>query len=670
MVSSPISTSVLVSILLVSINTAWADGWSDVLKLNLSPHLTTATSSANIDQEAVPSISGEDASVDTETIIAALSRQGNDAVQVNYNGKLAFIFGLSAEIDGKDTTSRSMAGQRLLSETFLTPSSHAANLGKACTDGKTKIEWAPKEEQQRGKGYRVINYDQVIDNIPVLGATAQIEFNSVNVVESLVASPLTCRSLKLVEASNQTRGITSTEARDIATQHLRAMLTATGGNWTPPTSNKSQLFYEIKKTNARKVWIVHLIATAINDKTFERKWNYSIDAITREVLWYGEILPSGGAPSTTTASGTGKGPDGNALSFSNSCDQNFCYLINVDSFKVNGEQKAVKIKVHKDVGGNLEFFRTNLENDFTKPEEREAVQAYVWLTKFVSILANHGICSFDFACGEIHAIVTKNNDKRGAFYDPANKRFVFTQVPGADEHSANDPVLIAHELAHAMLRARPLDAHPVLLSKCRKTPGEQFGAMEESLADTIGMLLATQAMGGKTAMKNAQRLYKIGEKSLGPFYRDMGNPHKASASFCSGKHATNPGVCLASLGNQFHQPNHIKEQIALPCDGSDELICYVNSGIPNYAAYQIMEMKPNDRGPFVDDDEWLNWLLEQYLQILSKVECAADNCWEFEDLADLVKGQLHSKSHVRKIKVGVANAWCRVGVGRCLEGTN
>jgi len=592
----------------------------------------------------LPTIIGDNVTADRERIHSILKKSGNLAADVMLRDPTVLIYGLTSQLtvseEKQSPDLRKLSALQLLGTLFLRPPT--ADTQSSCKQDDLILAWKYIGEESSMDNSHIAIFQQELNGISVRGASARVHFNVKDVIESIFATPINCKHLRLLSSQFGTPAAMPLD-KDAAAAEAKKDLKAFLSRFSPAPDLRggpevedveikatSHQFLLHSKRGLREIWEVNLAVSFPEDSTRQQLWTYMVDRLGGDILSRERVEASKVAPYHRLASGDSKFAPGQPWSFSVICDpspSDRCRLENKETVPVAGDDKTIPVRILLGVSAGTEK-PVEAKGTHFGPYYGSANDLFHWLLELRKELAQLGKCSYDGKCADIEARIYLANNPRGAIYDPATRRLAFYQVPGANWHTGSDPAVVAHELVHMLLRGPRTSA--IEVEKCRDKDGEEFGALEESLADTIAVLLTNKLV-------TLPDPYKVGAQSLGTSSRDMKTP---------------PVLTTANMKHVRCSPDRI-----------DDSVTYLNSGIPSRAAYLLLSKTPKEVGLFATDEEWKDFVLKNYLRAAEKVYCNVSNCSTFEEFATMLAMTFHFQiPWGGTLKDMVLNTWCQVGV--------
>lgn len=553
---------------------------------------------------------GDNPASDVREMKDKLRQLGNTGVEVFYNGREVLIDNLaySPDCTGEGKVKRQIFSEDLLNRAFMRK---ASDSGAASTN----LTWDFDGESIGLRGYRYVTFLQAFGGTPILGVSATVKFNEADVADKIVARPLTRQQYKQLIASEFDSLINQAQAeRDalrFAKEHpeLRSEITEPDFE---PSVHLTKEFLIYRNNEFKRVYLL-LILIGRKSSTPElgilnHYLKLLVDRKTSDIFPLEEPEPKGVTKYVPVKVGS------IASNLWIDCENGQCQTtysradIPVGQPTTLGMGKT-PIIVYKAEGTNIDNPSTVIpafsESGSPHTAAEPATTLLYWLQRISYFFEGLKSCGYTGDCQAPQPIVAElwETDLNGAIaqWNPRTKRLQFGKSANL-QSSATDPVIIAHEYAHALIdHMNPSLRIDFFGKRCNGDPGEQYGALMESVADTVGTLVIISILGNKNDMiQYGAPVYKVGLNSLGKRYRDMVNPtkggdpnHKIGMDFDKRSFEA-PGLLLDSMRrNNYPQPDHIKNMIGVSCEGSGagELIPYVNSGILNKAAHLIIEQE-------------------------------------------------------------------------------
>jgi hypothetical protein len=302
------------------------------------------------------------------------------------------------------------------------------------------------------------------------------------------------------------------------------------------------------------------------------------------------------------------------------------------------DTKQVELHVHIDGKPVTSSSLFRLEAG-TDPARDAAIRAYRNIQDLLTVLANPlDRCGTSGKCGKITANITTSVGQIGEYrprdvQNGPSQGLEFGREQTSSDYGSTELQIVAHELVHAIIREHNQGIHPLLgWDGCTNTPGEPYYAIEESLADSLGVLLSAIAMDTESVAMDIGRAVLPGVN----LWRSLKDPTKNAKFHVNLVPSKAHGELLMKAWRdmEYSQPALGKELVMESCSGSDmpeyfKTIRYINMGPINSVAYKLINFKREDRPTgYEDPKKWHNLLAIWFLQAASDLHCSGEgkNC--------------------------------------------
>jgi hypothetical protein len=165
--------------------------------------------------------------------------------------------------------------------------------------------------------------------------------------------------------------------------------------------------------------------------------------------------------------------------------------------------------------------------------------------------------------------------------------------------------------------------------ECTGSPGEQFAAAGESLADILAVLLEAELLDKAVASR-------FGVSALGRQYRNLRAPGKSNGFDIEVvQQRIDNGDALDEVFRDinFSQPENLLHMVPNDCQDEPGLknVKYINMGVPNSALYDLLTAPKSDRPNNLSDKEWRKLWITTLLSLIydEKLSCNGNHCDNF-----------------------------------------
>lgn len=327
--------------------------------------------------------------------------------------------------------------------------------------------------------------------------------------------------------------------------------------------------------------------------------------------------------------------------------------------------------------GNILFgFEEDGIDDNIKYRQRSAVDAIQWTKLLAEFFAeNEQLCVLESTrghntesharCAKLKVATSHHTSGTRALHEKSTMLFAASNKLEAQSNSgfaaeisaksdASDPVIVSHEFIHLILRTLNRINGGQNFHQCLrdiKKKGEELGAIDESLADTLGTLVAAQIVeGGVATLASRWALHSIGGIT-------RGNPRHMNIAF--NKNFENVSEYEKFIDSVIRFDEKCGSNV------SDTTIIYKHAAIPNYVAYLLMSNPPKKYARSLDT--WYRILYRIYFDAI-KGKRIYTNQWSSMSINDFANfmyeeaNQQHAFHDREAIVARVVWAWWQVNI--------
>lgn len=518
-----------------------------------------------------------------------------------------------------------------LTRAFLRPRKEAVEQGG--------LAWHVEDEATDAFGNYILRVRQLLNGVPITGSTASVVISSGGIVQSVTARPILMRELDALSAIREV--LTEQSALSSAKDWLAE-------DASPVASG--EVVYRAAD-GLRPAWRFVFDEGASEEPS---KISITVDKASGSTLELSNIGDIN-SPKFIAApdDGYGRGTF-DRRSFPTDCTPQPCRTAATREYAVKmGSQDVLRrvtvITSLAREGGLAQPLSAPAPDAFTSDDvwQRAAVDAYA--NAWSAVEALHG--SFGLLPGppskldsKLEVIVDNTSQTAASF---TKGKIYLGRSPGAAMPAAVDQDIVAHEFVHFLIREYRRGATglaTVDAYNCKNPSHVQFPSIDESLADTIGMIL------GSVARDSARLPDVIGSQVLGDRSRSLKDPSKQSRF-------NKPALVQAysTSGDQFRsvwktqkyaQPKLFSDVINLPCSDRTDFdgLMYLNTGPLNALAYKLLNEFPVAYRPakYQSDKNWLQLVGGVYLSVGSKLACESDDCDDFCTFVDKLANDFYT----------------------------
>jgi hypothetical protein len=518
-------------------------------------------------------------------------------------------------------------------------------------------------------------FQQTIDGVPILGALAYVDFKSSGSIKKIYASPISLRQYKSLWKIVENQKPLSRKAAESYVQKNFLKEVGLDIDFFDIETYLSKEYFLFIFGEFYRIWLFSVnIKTNLDSPDNIKKNsdvnNYQImlhsDEKRRENLFLNvsKMPPFGSSLERNSCSGKekeylknhqeifhfcaeakgwnkwegGKYAPFEAMVLSYCVGEMDCYLerkdpiylllrVPIDPAKKLWTNVNMDLKIPILTKNSRNRIKSNQEKGFLddKAPLKTMVEAYYWLSKIRDFFANYKPprCLFRYnkngeaECDDLR-LVQENTGRPAQFnkhWGSGNWKgkpvFAFgyfekEKIRRSFISPTSDPVIVSHEFVHALM-SNNKNINPI--KNCRLAI--EWRSLEESLADTIGLLIATQITNKEEYETLNSNIFKIGE--YGGYHSiDLPRNIKNKTSYAS--FISEDRLCSRNKNNEM------------------DIAIYKNSKILSYANYLIIkeglkiyiaihsQVSP-EKDKTALEKEGFNWLLKFYLGAMDKARC-------------------------------------------------
>lgn len=564
-------------------------------------------------------LNGDESSVQEQLTRIAVSELQNARASADISDGEVHLSRLNYRLcEAGSERNRRITAQTLMNRLFLTPASRISSSEGTATG----FNWEYLGEQRDPLAGFAVNLRLRIGDRPILGAFARLRITRDGTVISASALSMTDRSshgiwTALQDAPRDLPPAGQATVRRLTSAHELVV--------SPALLTQGDLTFQ-------NVFVAHPRSSGQSQRSDAA---YVLDASTGKLLW--RDGPAEAEKHAIDAHEMVK-TDGKPVSLPVDCDPDShrCSLSATRKFKPPHATEERQIRVSVRVDDKPVEVPDSKSFDFPKETaQAAAVDLYANLDLILRTLVEQfGQCGFDGDCAAVVANISSRPGPPAAYKDG---QLYFASRDGRLRFGSYELAVVAHEFVHGVIhhQLKSNGVPAVSWSGCTGVPGEPFPAIEEAVADTLGVLIAA------VALHNNDVADEIGTQIFGSERRSLRDPTKTNqferAKFDA--HTLTDPVAMRNTWETmgFAQPDKVSQVLPVVCVGAAtpayvETAKYVNMGAVNAVNFKLITTIPQNKRPpgFQTGQAWLRVMTKLFLASAIDLRCqSTGTCTNF-----------------------------------------